>query len=319
MTISLENQLQACMRDEVAGLSFTRDVLAEANRRHRRRTALHRTAYAAGVVGVAGALIATLTVNAAAPTGTNDAPGAVAERPSSANIDTAQMRLAAAAAASENISYRVKVTTTIKDKLPAEVTLPGRLSRSWVTEGAFDPRTTTGYLESPYKGELRPYVAARGFSHERLVNGVRYVGSADGLAPDSGKIIWTRYPGKRANIDFGLALGEGITNSADPQALFRTLRQAGAKITETSGGTYRFEVQINNVPLRTDVNLLVGEVALDADRRIARMVYDRTAIYSVYDEVETLRLKVEIALSDYGAPVEVEPPANARFEPSPVR
>ncbi|MCW3844843.1 hypothetical protein ONA70_32675, partial [Micromonospora yasonensis] len=81
MTTDLEDQLVAGMRDEAAGLTLTRDVLGDAIRRHRRRAALHRTAYAAGVVGAAGALVAAVTVGTGAPAGRPRSPGPVAERP----------------------------------------------------------------------------------------------------------------------------------------------------------------------------------------------------------------------------------------------
>jgi hypothetical protein len=317
MTTNLEDQLTAGMRDEVAGLAFSRDVLGEATRRHRRRAALHRTAYAAGVVGVVGALAATLTVGTGAPGSTASSPGPVAERSTATTADTPQLRLAAAAAASDNITYRVKVTTTVKDKLPPKNELPEPVSPSWVTTGAFDPATATGYLDSPYTG-LRPMVAAS-FEHERLVNGVRYIGMRDGSARDNGKIVWSRYPGKQDNLDYDLTLGGGLTTSADPQELFRALREAGAKVTETPGGAYHFEVQVEvkDAPLRGVVDRLVGEVTLGADKRIATVAFDRTVTGSVIKgEVFTTHLHVVTDLSDYGTPVKVEPPGHFLTRPS---
>ncbi|MEH0827772.1 MULTISPECIES: hypothetical protein [unclassified Micromonospora] len=310
MTTDLEEQLTVGMRDEVAGLTFTRDVLGEAARRHRRRTALHRTAFAAGVVGMVGALAAAMTVSTG---GAAVSPGPVAERPTATTADTPQLRLAAAAAASENISYRVKVTTTVKDKLPPKDELPEPVSASWVTEGAFDPATATGYLDSPYTG-LRPVVAA-GFEHERLVNGVRYIGGRDGSAPDNGKIVWSRYPGRQDNLDYDLALRGGLTASANPQELFGALRRAGAKVTETRGGAYHFEVEVKDDPSRGVVDRLVGEVTLGADKRIAKVAYDRTASVT-RGEVYTYHLHVVTELSDYGTPVKVKPPAHAHTWPS---
>jgi hypothetical protein len=314
MTTDLEDQMIAGMRDEVAGLAFTRDVLGEATRRHRRRTALHRTAYAASVVGVVGALAAAVTVGAGRTSGS---PGPNAAPPAVATAESPQLRLAAAAASSENISYRVKVTTSVKDRLPTDPPVP--MSASWVTAGAFDPATATGYLDSPDEG-LRPIVAC-GEEHERLVNGDLYISARDGV---SGKIGWSLSPDKRDNLDYDLALGGGLTASADPQELFRTLQRAGAKVTETPGGAYHFEVQVKDgaVPAmdaREVVDRLVGEVTLGADKRIAKVAYDRTMTVThnrvVSDntgQVFTYHLHVVTELSDYGTPVRAEQPADLR-------
>ncbi|MCM0677167.1 hypothetical protein NCC78_21100 [Micromonospora phytophila] len=305
MNTNLEERLAAGMRDRVDGLALTRDVLAEATRRHRRRTALVRTTYAAGVVGVVGALAAVATIGA--PVRTADSPP-VAGRPPAASAESPQMRLAAAAAASENISYRVKVTTTSKDKAPPKGELPEPVSRSWVTTGAFDPTTATGYLDSPYTG-LRPVVAA-GFEHERLIGGVRYIGAPNGSVGSNGEIVWSREPGTHDNLNFDLALDGGLGASADPQDLFRALRQAGAKVTETAGG-YHFEVTVEDRRSHIVADSFVGDVTLGADNRIATVTYDRTARSSIRGENFTYHLHVAIELSDYGMPVKVEKPAGA--------
>ena len=310
MSTHLEDELIVGMRDEAAGLAFTRDVLAEASRRHRWRTALHRTVYTAGVVGVVGALAAVATVGAGGAPGTGGSSGPDAGRAAAASAESPQMRLAAAAAASESTSYRLKVTTTVKHELPPADELPEPVSRRWVTEGAFDPATATGYLNSPYTG-LVPVVVA-GFEAERLVNGVRYVGVRKGSNPGKGTIGWSRQPGRQDGLNFDLALGGGLTASADPQELFRTLRQAGAKVTETSGGAYDFDVQVAQQGV---TDRLVGQVTLDADKRIGNVVYDRT-VSVTEGHVFDYQLHVVIELTDYGTPVKVDPPANLRDAPS---
>ncbi|WP_406037600.1 hypothetical protein OG799_23385 [Micromonospora sp. NBC_00898] len=306
MTTDLEEQLAAGMRDEVAGLALTRDVLGDATRRHRRRTTLHRTAYAVGVVGVVGALAATLTVGAGAPGGTTGSRGPVAERPAVASADTPQMRLAAAAAASENISYRVKVTTTSKDKLAKPGELPEPVSERWVTKGAFDPATATGYLDSPYEGQLRPAIVA-GFEHERLIDGVRYVGASNASVGSRGEIVWSREEGKRDKLDYDMAMGGGLGASASPEGLLRMLRQAGATVTEKADGVYHFEVTVKDLP-EILADTFVGEVTVGADNRIAKVAYTREARANVHGRHFTYHLEVVIELSDYGMPVKVEVP-----------
>lgn len=306
MNTNLEERLAAGMRERVAGLALTGEVLAAATRRHRRRTALVRTAYAAGVAGVVGALVAVATVGTGVPAGS---PGPVAERPPGAGVESPQLRLAAAAAASENISYRVKVTTTSKDKAPPDGELPEPVSRSWVTTGAFDPTTATGYLESPYTG-LRPVIAA-GFEHERLIDGVRYIGAPNGSVGSNGEIVWSQEPGRHDRLNFDLALDGGLGASADPQDLFRALRQSGAKVTETAGGGYHFEVTVTDPRNAIAADSFVGDVTVGADNRIATVSYDRTARSTIRGANFTYHLQVVIELSDYGLPVRVEKPAGA--------
>jgi hypothetical protein len=303
VTTHLEDELAVGMHDKIADVTFTRDILAEAMRRHRRRIVLHRTAYAVGTFGVIGALAVTLTVRAGETPDRGGATGPVAERPTTP-ADTPQLRLAAAAAASQNISYRVKVTITLKNALPPKDGLPEPVSSSWMTAGAFDPASATGYLDSPYTG-LRPAIDA-GFEHERLIDGVRYVGGRDGAAPDNGEIVWSRYPGTQDHLDFDLALNGGLTVTSDPQELFRVLRDAGANVTETVPGTYHFTVTVTNDRL---IDHLVGEVKLGADNRIATVTYDREAKETVKSEAFTYRLHAAIELSGYGAPVDVQAPA----------
>ncbi|GAA4570008.1 hypothetical protein GCM10023176_27760 [Micromonospora coerulea] len=309
MTTDLEDQLTAGMRDEVAGLALTRDVLGEAARRHRRRTALHRTAYTAGVVGVVGALAAVVTVGGGTPAGSGGSPAPVAVGPTAAVADTPQMRLAAAAAASQNISYRVKVTTAAKDKPAKPGELPAPQATTWVTEGAFDPATATGYWNSPYEGQLRPAIVS-GFSAEKLINGVRYRAALDGTDPDSGKLVWAREKGSHDHLDFDSAMGGSLGASASPEELFRVLGQAGATVTEKAPGVYHFQLTLKNVSDEILADNFVGDVTIGADNRIAKVSYDRATRTNIHGSRYTYHLQVVIELSDYGMPVKVERPAH---------
>ncbi|MET8909242.1 hypothetical protein [Micromonospora sp. NPDC004551] len=307
MTIDIEDQLAAGMREQATDLTLTRDVLGAATRRHRRRTALHRTAYAAGVVGVAGALTAALTVGAPGDTGSS---GPVAGRSAPAAAQQSpQLRLAAAAAASENISYRVKVTTTNKDKLPPSGELPEPVLRSWVTKGALDPATATGYLEKVTTGGLVPPMYTS-FPHERLVDGVKYVGAPNGSVGSKGEIVWTREKGKQDSLDYDLAMGGKLGASADPGELFRVLRQAGATVSDNPGGGYHFEVTVHDTAQGVADDKLVGDVTIGADKRIKTVAYDRVARWQLNGDF-TYHLHVLVEFSDYGLPVKVEVPANA--------
>ncbi|MEU8260375.1 hypothetical protein AB0C02_07115 [Micromonospora sp. NPDC048999] len=273
------------------------------NRMVGRRTALHRTAYAAGVVGVAGALAAALTVGPGGP----GPSGSVAERPAAAtNPESPQLRLAAATAASENISYRVEVTTDNKDKVPPRGELPEPPAWSWVTKGAFDPATATGYLDLLSPGVVPP--GSIGWEHERLVNGVRYVG---GTARDGGKIVWVQYQeGRQTSLNFDVALGGRLGASTDPQRLFGMLRQAAAKVTQNPGGGYHFEVTVQDLTEGVTADRLVGDVTIGADKRIRTVAYDRTTRGNGPGGDFAYDLHVLVELSDYGLPVKVEAPAD---------
>ncbi|GAA5184203.1 hypothetical protein GCM10023322_25150 [Rugosimonospora acidiphila] len=311
MTTDLEEQLTAGMRDAVDGLTLTRDVLADATRRHRRRTALHRTAYAAGVVGLVGALATVATVGIGGTTGTTGTTGAGGTtgtagsgsghgQPMAAGADSPALRLDAAIKASTETSYQVKITT-VAPELPA-----------WTTTGAFDPATTTGYLESPYTGSRPWYVA--GFEHERLINGALYIGVPDS---ETGKVGWARYEGgQQRNLDYDEALGGALSGSDDSDGLFQLLRQTGGTVTQTSANAYRFELTVKNPKPAPGTlsgivsDAFVGDVTLGADQRIATIAYQRTTAGEAHGEgVRTGHLQVTIELSGYGTPVRVDKPA----------
>jgi hypothetical protein len=289
MTADVEEQLAAGMRDAVHGLTLTRDVLGEATRRHRRRTAVHRTAYAAGVVGLVGALAAAVAVGATGTTGSGNGHG----QPAAATVDSPALRLSAALKASAETSYRLKITTT-DPNVPA-----------WTTTGAFDPATSTGYFDSPYTGP-RPYYDA-GFEHERLINGVRYVG-----VPDSrtGTLTWTQYPGTQSNLDYDGALGGALAASVDSDDLFQALRQTGATVTQTNASVYHFEVTAKDPQSGIISDAFVGDVTLGAEQRITKVTYQRTTLGNAHGApARTNHLQVTIELSGYGAPVQVDKPA----------
>lgn len=280
--MDIADQLAAGMRERAAGLALTTDVVGEATRRHKRRVAVQRIGYAVGVVGLAGALAAGVTIGGSG-SGTSPATEAVA---------APQLRLASAIAASENTSYRVKVTQLSG----------GRNAQPSITEGAFDPQAATGYLKSWWTG------AADSVYLERLVNGVRYIGSA------GSKDKWKQEKGTHDGLTYSRELGGAIGASADPELLFDALRDTGAKITDAGAGVYRFEsTQRYDNGYAAWTTTFTGEVIVNADNRIATITYESRdegkfkpgvkggAAYS-----DSQKLTVE--LSGYGAPVRVEKP-----------
>lgn len=251
--------------DDEAGGPPTEVLLARGRRaRLRRRTV------------VVSAALVVLTVGA----GVASTVGSGPSQPSAAtDTQPATVRLAAAIAASDNISYRVRVTASPYGE---------------PVEGAFDPATRTGYLNETSAGGESVY-------YERLIDGVRYVSSSG-----SGD-VWKQYPGTHDRLAYDQALGGAASASADPAALFDGLRQAGATITENSDGVFHFEVTLDN---GTPSGSLVGDVTLGADGRIASVTYEETTHFTKGSLTETSAVAVTVELSDYGTPVQVEQPTD---------
>lgn len=279
--IDIEEQLSAGMRERAAGLALTSDVVGQATRRHRRRTALQRTAYAAGVVGLAGALAGAVTLGGpGSPT-----PPAGRDQPAVASAD---MRLASAIAASESTSYRVKVTNK-------SITTPG--GQPTTTVGAFDPATDTGWLRSPC-------TEGPGWNEERLIRGTRYAGEAG-----VDRIVhWKRYPGKYDGLNYDGGLDGALSGSASPDELFKALRQAGVTVTETGTGTYHFKVSITNLPEGRASDVIEGDIRLDARNRVAQVEYERAVEYDSKGRIDATKWTITMELSGYGSPVKVEEP-----------
>ncbi len=287
MSINLEEQLAAGMREHVSDLAADGGaVLGRATRRHRRRTAVVRTGYALGVAGLAGVLAVGLT--AAGGSGRpQDLPAVQAEAPAS-------LRLAKAAAASDNISYRVKV-----------VTGPATNPASHTCEGAFDPMTATGYVRCPQDDSVMV---------ELLINGTRYIGGEPPLTPlppdktGGGEVYgrYGQYPGKFDRLSL-YGDGDSVLGSAapDPAALFKALQQANATITQNPDGTLHFSytTQVDHGSTAT-----AGDVVLNADGRIAKVTIDGTWQSTAKGRLDTGTFRVTLELSDYGVAVHVDRP-----------
>jgi hypothetical protein len=296
MTTFIEDQLTEGMRERVAGIAVTGDLVGQTLRAQRRHTTVTRTAYAVGVIGLAGALTAGVLTTAGA------GPAATPDRPPAAGAQPPQVRLAAAITASRGISYRVKNTIIPRSQ-------PG--SPSMVITGAFDPATTTGYLR---------FASADGtpWSEERLIDGDLYIGDLVHLRPvptntakkpapsPDERVDWTHDPDKKyTSLPYDDAKSGVLgTVSADPGELFDTLSKSGAKISQTGPDTYHFEVAI--VP-RSNLRdgKAIGDVTVGSDHRVAKVSYEATMHFAT----ETFVVDETLELSDYGTPVTVERPA----------
>ncbi|MFC0509075.1 hypothetical protein [Micromonospora costi] len=285
MTIDIEEQLAAGMRQEVAGVTLATDVLHAATRAHRRRTLLHRGAYAAGVVGLAGVLAVAVTTGGTGDTAPQAGPPAVAgEAP-------ANVRLVAAVAASEKTSYRIRVTTEFAGE-------PG--SRE-TAEGAFDPAARTGYLRTPIAG-------GPAYAEQRLIAGARFLGS-------TGSETWKQERGRYDRLDYAGAAPQGtVVGSADPEDLFAALRRADVAVSQTGPDTYHFESSESyDDRYASGTRRLVGTVTV-REGRIATIAFESTNEGRMKPGVKQgvsfdSTWLVTVALSDYGTPVRVQRPA----------
>lgn len=255
MTIDIEEQLIAGMRERADGLTLS----------------------------LAGALAAGITIT-----------GSGTPRPPTTQSAAApQVRLASAIAATENTSYKVKVT----DRSGSGDSQPT------ITEGAFDPATVTGYLRGWWTG------APDSVYLERLVNGVRYTGS-------EGSKQWKQERGKFDRLAYSRELAGALGASADPEVLFDALRGSGAKITEAGPGAYQFE---NTQPYAneyaTGTTTVAGKVTVTSDNRIAVITFTSrdegkfkpgVKDGSAYSDSHSLTVE----LTGYGTPVKVEKPAD---------
>ncbi|MEV4412031.1 hypothetical protein [Catellatospora sp. NPDC049609] len=288
MNADLEERLLQSMHHKVDGITLASDVLGRATRRHRRRTTTIRIGYALGVTGLAGLLTAGLTL------GTGAAPGKDAQHPSAVQAAPASMRLAAAAAASDDISYRMRLTTGAAQ---------GQGGLTY--EGAFDPRTATGYVRLPKDDVVMV---------ELLIDGTRYVGGEPPLSPlppdRAGETYgrYGQYPGKydRLSLYGGPATVLGSAGP-DPGALFKALKKADAVTTDNPDGTLHFEytTQGTDGPSTT-----WGDITLDAAGRIAKVAFSSTWQTTAKGRLDTGTFTATLELFDYGIEVKVERPTD---------
>ncbi|MGS2615600.1 hypothetical protein ACVCAH_13910 [Micromonospora sp. LZ34] len=261
-------------------------ALLDRGRRSRRRrtTTMVSATCALLALGVASAATVATMPESGRPAGTaQEAP-----RPAPASP---QMKLVAAVTASENISYRMRLTYT-----------DGGLTY----EGAFDPRTATGYVRAPQDDSVMT---------ELLINGTRYEGAERPL----GKLLadkgpgetygrYGQYPGKYDRLslydDFN-----GVLRAAapDPAALLKAMKGANATISENPDGTLHFEYATQYRDGSTSTS---GDITLDADGRIAKVVLSSTWQSTAKGRLDTGTANATLEIFDYGVQVTVKRPTD---------
>ncbi|HEX6686078.1 MAG TPA: hypothetical protein VF062_25105 [Candidatus Limnocylindrales bacterium] len=288
MNSDLEERLTASMRRTAGGMEVSGDVLDRATRNHRRRTLMIRVGYGLGVTGVGGAVALGLTIS-----GTGDANRIDPGPPPAVQAQPPSLRLANAAVASDNISYRMRLRTGTPEGTGLAT-----------YEGAFDPKTDTGYCRSPHDDAILT---------EILIEGTKYVGGErpDGKPPRSGPGEtygrYGQYEGKHDRLSIYAAPDGDVLSAAspDPAALFRALKEANATTTQNPDGTLHFEYGTQDQFGSTATS---GDVTLNADGRIAKVVMTTDWQTTVKGRLDSGTVIATLELFDYGVEVKVERP-----------
>jgi hypothetical protein len=288
MNCDLEERLTESMYHTVDGIELTSDVLGRARRRHQRRTTTIRVGYALGAIGLAGVLAAGLTVGGDATPGQGNGPAGPAQ--------PASLRLANAAAASDNISYRMRLTTTAA-------------TFGETYEGAFDPKTTTGYVRKPQDDSV---------TVELLINGIRYVGGEPPLGkPPADKGLgetygrYGQYPGRYDRLSLYCADTVLCAAAPDPAALLKVLKQEKATTVQNPDGTLHFEYTTRVKEGAGDSSVTrVGDVTLGVDGRIAKVALTATWQSTAKGRLDTGTFTTTLELFDYGLTVLVQRPTD---------
>jgi hypothetical protein len=266
-------------------------MLLERGRRARRQRA---TAMVGATCAVLALGVATAATVATAPA--TSRPGVTAEAPSpQLELASPAMELASAITASENISYRIRLKTG---------TPSGQGGLTY--EGAFDPKTATGYVRQPQDDSVMT---------ELLIDGTRYIGGEPPLGqlpadkgPGETYGRYGQYPGKHDRLslygDADTVLGAA---EPDPAALFKALKSANATIAENPDGTLHFEYTAQS---KDGSSTTSGNVTLDADGRIAKVALNGRWQTTAKGRLDTGTFTATLELFDYGVEVKVERPTD---------
>ncbi|MFY1688863.1 hypothetical protein [Plantactinospora sp. WMMB782] len=283
----LEEHITIALRDHAEGEIDAELLLARATTRGRARRARHGAVLAASLLALAG--FGTVV-------GISDPRTPPAPSEAATSTGSPEMRLAAAAMASETTSYEYSMTCALAARPGATVTdgersiLNSSRFRMDVT-GAFDPATVTGYLRMR-KSNLD--------YEQRLVRGARFTRlQRPGLKP--GENNWSKPVNGQQGFEFGSSIPNLPSAVADPAGLLKLLRTRGS-VSEPKAGEYHFTIS----PPHAGNFEHTGDVLIGADGRVAQVtIYPNK--FMNYDGITNL---CTLKLSNYGTTVTVERPPN---------
>ncbi|MER7893716.1 hypothetical protein ABTX15_28265 [Micromonospora sp. NPDC094482] len=287
---TLDEQLAHRLHDIVDGEPDSvppTGALLERGRRARRRRTTTMVSATCALLALGAATAATV-----ATMPTPGRSGVTAEGTPPARPASPAMELVSAVTASENISYRMRLTNSGPDGLRYE--------------GAFDPTTATGYVRVALDDSIMT---------ELLIAGTRYEGGERPHGPlpsDKGPgETYGRYgqhPGTYDRLSL-YADGSNVLGAAapDPAALFAALKSANATITENPDGTLHFEYATSAEKGSTTTR---GDVTLDGDGRIAKVAITGTWQTTAKGRLDKGTFASTLELFDYGVEVKVNRPTD---------
>ncbi|MEJ3742640.1 hypothetical protein WEI85_05010 [Actinomycetes bacterium KLBMP 9797] len=190
-------------------------------------------------VGVSAAALGVATVLGVGAIGVTAETG----NPSGATVQAADLRLAAAAAATQRETFELRVTTR-------------RENRTWVREGAYDPTARAGYLS---------WTDDHGNPHEqRVIGDDVYVK----LTIDGKRNQWRKMTGGAGFRMTDLGDGGAPAMSVDPTEVLAALRDNGT-VKELGGSRYSFAFRGETTGGRT----VTGTVAVGSGK-VSKVSYD---------------------------------------------
>jgi hypothetical protein len=305
MTDLMEQELAAGFREYAAGVRLDSHVLAAAAVRHRRRINVRRAVVAGGVVGVAGVLSGVLVL------GDTAQPAAPGHRPPAAAVQAPALQLAAAAQATAQTSFRLRMTRTQSNET-------GRLKGYSVSEeytGAFDAVADRGYLRVG-PSRVRGRVEGNPLPIElRIIGGDVYMGRLD-------TNVWGRHI-KRSDLADMLGTANTATTSVlqdptvDPHGVLDMLQHLGSITPAGRSGsgsaavdTYTFAYRVAS-DASTAAHRVTGSVKIGVESRMVARIAQQTTTVGANPEIadgDPLTWRTVIEFSDYGTPVHVEKP-----------
>jgi hypothetical protein len=155
--------------------------------------------------------------------------------------------------------------------------------------------------------------ASRGVTTELLINGTRYWGTEprpDGRKPPGTHeeySLYGQYKGRYEGLTYGASEDPVLgTVAPDPAGLLKALREAKATVTGKPDGTLGFTYSTTR---DKDSQTFTGDVSLDANGRIAKMVVVALWETTIKNRLDRGEATMTTEFSDWGLPVTVERPA----------
>ncbi len=320
MTRTIEDLLATSMRDEVAGLTPSPDLVVRAARRHSR---VRLAGSLTGVAGIAAAVATGLAVASSSPGTVRTEPGTA--QASAQAASSAQARLVAAMTTSARLSYRLHLVNT--SVLPDHQMTPGSPPRDlidWYADytGVYDPATRTGAgvniirLPSGTLDNPSSYGQADGSFQVRIVGDMYYTRSSENGGP------WRARPGTLIQalvLNGGRAWAPTDGASADPAVLLVAVRDLGSVSfagKSASGALaldrYNFSY---NIPGDGSVNAhkLTGTIVVHDRSDLIAEITMQTAVTGANPQIAdggATTFSTVLTFSDYGVPVSVKAPAD---------